>query len=228
MSSTDATVGARHTSSHVRTTSPTTAAGTGLVAWSAASAAALALLAAMFAQLARGGGADPWGPMNDVAGAVTYLLLAVLVPALSLPTARTRPSRALVVAMVAGCLAGAAAGLLLVARVLDFPTSTAISMSVVTLHAAWLVWLNRSWLGAPWMARGVARFGIVAGAGYFAGLLVAGASFLLGGASTTNVPLLVGTAIGAAAWAGWPVWGFLAGRHLARTGTSPSPRKGTP
>lgn len=230
MATTHTTVSAQHTGDAGAATrrQPSRAAGTGLVVWSAASVVALVLLAAMFAQIAQGGGADPWGPMNDVTGAITYLMLAVLVPALSLPTARTRRSRALLWSMVAGCIAAAAAGLLLVTRVLDFATSTTISMVVVTLHAAWLIWLNRSWLAAPWMPHRIARLGLVAGSAYFAGLAVAGVSFLLGGASTSNVPLFVGTAVGAAAWVGWPVWGLLAGRHLAGRATNPPPQKGKP
>lgn len=95
-----------------------------------------AFLAVMFISLARGGSASPWGPINDLLGAAGNVLLAVLVPRLSRRAARTRRSRTFVRVVATASVAAAASGVLLVARVLPFEPSTAISIVTIVLQSA--------------------------------------------------------------------------------------------
>lgn len=183
-----------------------------------------AFLIIMFVSLARGGSAAPWGPINDLLSAAGNVLLAVLVPRLSRRAARTRGQRGFVTLITGACLVAAASGVLLVARVLPFEPSTAISIGAIALQMAWMAWLNTSWSRDPGMPRSVWMTGAAVGYGLIAGLALTGTSFLLPGGSIAAKALLYpGLAIGGAVWLAWPLWFVLLGRHLHRaigTGTS--------
>ena len=174
-----------------------------------------AFLIIMFVSLARGGSAAPWGPINDLLGAAGNVLLAVLVPRISRRAARTRRERGFVRLVTGASVVAAASGVLLVAQVLPFEPSTAISIVAITLQMAWMAWLNRTWSRDPGMPRSIWVTGAAVGYGLIAGLALAGASFLLPGGSTAAKALLFpGLAIGGAVWLAWPVWFVLLGRHL--------------
>lgn len=175
-------------------------------------------LIVMFVSLSQGGSAAPWGPINDALSAGGNVILAVLVPYLSRNAASTQGGRAFVRLVVAACLAAATAGLLLVAGVLPFEPSTAISMVAIVMQCAWMIWLNRAWLRDHRMPRRLARFGVAFGLGLLAGLALTGASLLLPwGSVAANVLLVPGLVLGAGMWIIWPLWFVMLGRHLSRT-----------
>jgi len=176
-----------------------------------------AFLIIMFVSLSQGGSASPWGPINDVLGAVGNVILAVLVPHLSRGAARTARSRGFVRLVTAGCLAASASGLLLVAGVLPFEASTVISMVVIVLQCLWMIWLNRAWSRGRRVPRPIARFGTAFGVGLLAGIGLVGASMLLPwGSAAANALLIPGVALGGVMWVLWPAWFILLGRHLSR------------
>lgn len=176
-------------------------------------------LIVMFVSMSQGASAAPWGPINDALSAAGNVVLAFLVPLLSSRAARTARSRAFVRVISAACLAAAASGALLVARVLPFEPSTAISMVVIVLQCGWMLWLNRAWARDPGMPRHIARFGSAFGAGLLGGMGLAGASLLLPwGSLAANALLIPGAVVGGAMWILWPLWFIALGRHLRRTG----------
>lgn len=195
-----------------------------LVALGVVMLASGAFLIVMFVSLARGGSAAPWGPINDLLSAAGNVLLAILVPRISRGAARTARERGFVRLIAGTCLVAAASGVLLVAQVLPFEPSTAISMVAITLQAAWMAWLNTAWSRDPRMPRVVSRTGAAVAYGLIAGLALTGTSFLLPGGSIAAKALLYpGLAIGGAVWLAWPLWFVLLGRHLHRaTGTGTS------
>jgi len=177
-----------------------------------------AFLIVMFVSLSQGGSAAPWGPINDALSAGGNVILAALVPYLSRGAARTRGSRAFVRVVGAATLAAAASGLLLVAGVLPFEPSTAISMVTIVLQCAWMIWLNLAWLREGRIPRRISRFGMAFGVGLLAGIALVGGSLLLPwGSWAANALLIPGVVLGAGMWIVWPLWFVLLGRHLSRT-----------
>jgi len=189
--------------------------GTRLVVLGVVMLASGAFLIIMFVSLARGGSASPWGPINDLLGAASNVLLAILVPRLSRRAARTARSRGFVRTVVGASLVAAASGVLLVARVLPFEPSTAISIVAIVLQSAWMAWLNTAWSRDPRLPKAIWRTGAAVGYGLLAGLALTGASFLLPwGSVAANALLIPGVAIGGVIWLLWPLWFVLLGRHL--------------
>lgn len=179
--------------------------------------AAGAFLVVMFVSLARGGSAAPWGPINDVLGAIGNVLLAVLVPYLSRNAARSGWARGLVRTVVAGSLVAAASGLALVVELLPFEPSTAISIAVLVAQCAWMIWLSRRWMRDPGVPRTISRLGLILGITLLADLALVGASLLLPfGSPAANSLLIPGVALGGLAWLAWPLWYLRIGLHLRR------------
>lgn len=190
---------------------------TRLVVLGVVTLAAGAFLIVMFASLARGGSASPWGPINDLLGAAGNVLLAVLLPRLSRGAARTGRARGFVGVVTAASLVAAASGVLLVARVLPFEPSTAISMVAIVLQASWMAWLNTAWRRDPRLPRTIWLTGASVGYGLLAGLGLVGASFLFPWGSAPSYALLIpGVALGGAIWLAWPIWYLRLGRRLRR------------
>ena len=186
-----------------------------LVALGVVMLASGAFLIVMFVSLARGGSAAPWGPINDLLSAAGNVLLAILVPRISRGAARTARERGFVRLITGTCLVAAASGVLLVARVLPFEPSTAISMVAITLQAGWMAWLNTAWSRDPRMPRVIWKTGAAVGYGLAAGLALTGASFLFPwGSPPAKAFLIPGLAIGGVLWLTWPLWFVLLGRHL--------------
>lgn len=176
--------------------------------------AAIATLGLMFAIEVPKGGPYPFGTTNDVLGAVHNALLLPVVAELSaeLPPGPVR--QVLAPAALASCAVGSASSALLVARVLPFAPSTALSIAAITVQSAWLLavsgHLRSQPAGRP--AGDVAR-GI--GAGALAGGAVAAIGALLPrGSHARRVLLVAGGVPGAVAWLAWPVWLHLAARYL--------------
>jgi hypothetical protein len=183
-----------------------------------------AFLLIMFISLATGGSAAPWGPINDLLSAAGNVLLAALLPRLSRAAARTGRARGFVRVVVGASLVAAASSVLMVAGVLPFEPSTAISIVAIVLQSAWMAWLNTAWSRDPRMPRRVARMGAAVGYGLLAGLGLVGASLLLPwGSAAANALLIPGVALGGVIWLVWPLWFVLVGRHLLRAaGANPT------
>lgn len=175
-------------------------------------------LAAMFASLALGHGASPWGPINDALGAAGNVVLAAAIPMLSRRAIRRRWERALVRSTAGVSVAAALSGTLLVAQLLAFEPSTAISMVAIVLQMMWLLWLNRRYATDPEVPVSVHRFGLVVAVTLLSGLALVGASFAFPWGSPAAYALLIpGVVGGGVAWLGWPAWYVLLGRYVARS-----------
>ena len=181
-----------------------------------------AFLAVMFASMAAGGSASPWGPINDILSAFGNIILAFLVPHLSRRVARSARARGFVRAIVTASLVAAASGFLLVAGVLPFEPSTVISMVVIVAQCVWMIWLNRHWLRNPALPRVSPLSGLGFGGVLLGAFALAGASFLLpSGSLPANLLLYPGVALGGLAWLLWPTWYLLVGQHLRRAEPRP-------
>ncbi len=175
-------------------------------------------LIVMFVSLAQGGSAAPWGPINDVLAAVGNILLTLVVPRISRNAARSALARGFVRTTAVASLVSAVSSLLLVAGVLAFEPSTAISMVAIVLQCAWMIWLSRTWVRDPQVPTSIWRLGLTTGLALLAGMVLVGASLLLPfGLTAANLLLIPGVACGGVAWLAWPVWYVLLGRHLRRT-----------
>lgn len=205
------------------------------IALGVAAFASGAFLIAMYVSLATGGSASPWGPINDVLMALVNLGLVGLVPWLGLPLARSGVERGFVWAVAGVGLVAALGGLAMVAGLLAFEVSTAISVGCILLQVLWMYWVNRRLAAEGRAPRVVSRFGLAFAVALLVGFVLVGASFGLGallGAAlpwehpVALVPLVVGAGLGGIAWLVWPAWYLLLGRHLlrsARAATGPAP-----
>ncbi|WP_026927872.1 hypothetical protein [Granulicoccus phenolivorans] len=173
-------------------------------------------LVAMYASLAAGGSADPWGPINDALGAVGNVLLAAAIPMLSRRAARRRWERLLVYGTTVVSLVAAVSGALLVVGALAFEPSTAFTVAAIVVQAGWLWWLNRRYATDPAVPRSVHRFGRIVAVTLLAGMVLVGASFAFPWGSPVAYALLIpGVVGGGIAWLGWPAWYLLLGRYLS-------------
>lgn len=211
--------------------SPAPAASAGWARWSVGLGVLLfvsgAFLVVMYVSLALGGGAAPWGPINDALAAGGNVILAALVPYLSNAAARTPTARWFVRTVVAASLAASAAGLLLVTRLLSFETSTTVSILGIVVQCLWLIWLNRVWARHDAMPLRITRFGWAIGAGLLTGMaLVAGSLLLPWGSAVANVLLFPGVVLGGVLWLAWPLYFILLGRHLNPGGRRLQSRRG--
>ena len=106
----------------------------------------------------------------------------------------------------------------LVFKQLDFSVSTGISMGAMAVQAGWFLLAHRALLKTGGYPRRLTRLGKLIGGALLVGLAFAELAFAeqapgwirwgIGGA---------GFALGATAWAVWPYWYYLAGRHLSQT-----------
>lgn len=171
----------------------------------------------MFISLGLGRSAAPWGPINDVLGALANLMLAALIPELSRRAVELPWERSGVWLLSGGSVVAAAAGFLLVAGKMGFSQSTAVSMVVIVLQVVWMLWLNRRFLRDPAVPILVSRFGITFAVLMLAGLLLVGLSFAAGsGTPMAKALQAAGGVLGGGAWLSWPAWFILIGRHMKK------------
>jgi len=182
--------------------------------------AAIATLGLMFAIEVPKVGPFIFGTTNDALGAVHNVLLAPVVAEISgeLPPGQAR--QVLAPLALASCVVGAASSALLVARVLPFRPSTALSMAANGVQAAWLLGVSGHLRSRPTGRRAgdVAR---AIGIGTLAGGAVAAVGALLPRESSARRAVLVAGAVpGSVAWLAWPLWLHFAARYLH----APDPR----
>lgn len=180
---------------------------------------AIVTLAIMFAVEVPTDGPYRFGTANDALGAVHHALLAPVVVALAreLPPGPARD--VLTPVAVASCAVGAASSALLVAGVLPFRASTALSLVAMAGQGAWALAAGNR-LRTQESSRALGELGRAIGAGTAAGAALAGVGALLPQGRARRALLVSGGVPAAAAWLAWPVWLHLAARHLRRTATT--------
>lgn len=176
---------------------------------------AIVTLAIMFAVEVPRGGPYRFGTANDALGAAHHALLAPVVVALAreLPPGPARD--VLTPVALASCAVGAASSALLVARVLPFRASTALSLVAMAGQGAW-VWAAGGHLRSRESSRALGELGRAIGAGTAVGAALAGLGALLPHGRARRLVLVTAGVPAAAAWLAWPVWLHLAARHLRR------------
>ncbi|MFD1504261.1 hypothetical protein FE374_04240 [Georgenia yuyongxinii] len=168
-----------------------------------------------------------FGATNDVLGAAFNLLVIPVYAELGseLPPGRTRD--VLLPAAIGAGAVGAASGTLLVARVLPFAPSTALSTAAIAVQAVWMLVSNDRLLRRPDFPRRLGRLGRVIGAAQLLGGAVVGAGLALPrGSLGRRAAFVVGGLPGVAAWALWPAWFYLAARYLDQPAPAEVPAGG--
>ncbi len=181
----------------------------------------VATLGAMYAIEVPRNGPYIFGTINDATGGAFSLVIIPVILQVHRRLARTPGSEAAKWLVVTACAAGSASSFLLVFKQLDFGVSTGISVGAMVVQAAWFLLAHRALLKTGGYPRGLARLGRFIGGALLVGLPLAGIAFAeqapgwirwgVGGA---------GLALGATAWAAWPYWYFLAGRHLSHAAST--------
>ncbi len=173
-------------------------------------------LALMYAIEVPKGGPYVFGAINDITGGLYSLGTIPLLLQLGRTGAPSEGWRRLTQgAAVAGGVS-AASSFLLVAKVLPFAPSTAISVLAMCVQAVWLLGFGRRNRGSARFPSGVLTLARAIGTGTLVGLPIAGVGMLLPRKSVPRMVVLsVGIAVGAAAWVSVPAFWFAVARHLS-------------
>ena len=178
-------------------------------------AVGVASLGAMFAVEVPRNGPYVFGTINDATGALFNLAAIPVILQVHRWLPRTVASEAGKWVVTASCAAGSANSFLLIAKQLDFKSSTVISVAAMTVQAGWFLLAHRALLASGAYPRDLARLGQAIGGSLLVALPVAGLT------AVEQLPRWVrygvggaGVAVGAAAWVAWPYWYLLAGRQL--------------
>ncbi|MET1043255.1 MAG: hypothetical protein ABWX59_03910 [Microbacteriaceae bacterium] len=156
-----------------------------------------------------------FGTTNDVLGGLSFLLLAVLIIHLTRPIADSLATQVWLWIVVAVILISALSSFLLVAELVSFEESTAITIVGFLAQAGWLVWVCRAYREASAMPEGTTRLGELVGAGYVVALGLIGLAALLPPMSVPQLVLAVpGLLVFGLAWLATPVWYILLARYL--------------
>lgn len=192
------------------------------MSWVAFATAAVTLTAggfliAMFLFEAPYDGPYTFGRANDVLSALGNLMIAVLVLHVSRPAEGSVGPRAFVRIVVAASVIAAVSSILLLVGLLPFAASTVISISVILLQAAWMLWVNTRLYELGVFSRLLSRCGQLVGGGLWVGLLLVGISALLGWLTIPQVLVLgLGVFIAGGVWLAWPIWFVMLGVRLRR------------
>lgn len=172
-------------------------------------------LAAMFAVEVPKGGPFIFGTTNDVLGVASNVLFLPVFAHLGseLPAGPTRD--VLLPATLGATAVGALSGALLVARVLPFAPSTAISMAAAEAQALWMLVAHDRLLKLPGFPRPLGRLGRAIGAAMLSGGAVAAVGLAFpAGSAARRMAFIAGALPGVAGWIAWPAWLHLAARYL--------------
>lgn len=162
-----------------------------------------------------------FGALSDITGAAWNLLLVPLVIGIGSGVLPAAAGRWILVATAAASGVAAVGPALLVAGVLPFEVSTAISVAALMVQAGWLVAVGAGLRRCPgWQMLG--RGGRVIGIGTWAGAILFAASLPFGWGSPAQVVVMVAGLIpGLLAWMFWPVWVFLLAHRMSAPSLSP-------
>ncbi len=171
-------------------------------------------LALMYAIEVPRGGPYVFGAINDILGGLYNLGVVPLIGHLGEPGGGGSGWRLLTRATAITSVLSGASSFLLVAKVLPFVPSTAVSIAGIYLQSAWLLGLGIRRRG-PLRAGSPLRFARVVGSSGLIGLPVLAAGFLFPKKSAGRIAAFsAGGAIGGGAWAALPVFWFLVARAL--------------
>ncbi|MBT2515307.1 hypothetical protein [Arthrobacter sp. ISL-30] len=181
----------------------------------ATGAVGVVTLGAMFAVEVPRGGPFVFGTITDATGAVFNVLVIPVILQVQRrvpPAPWTDPIKWIT---VSACAAGAASSALLVFKVLDFNSSTSISIASISLQALWFFLVHGRLRKVEGYPRKLSRLGRFIGGALLVGLPIAGAGYAAQSPDWLKTAVMgIGIALGAASWLAWPYWYFLAGRHL--------------
>lgn len=164
-----------------------------------------------------------FGTAHRILAALGSVLLAVLVLGVSRYVERSGGARLFVRVTVAACLIGGVALILGIPALIDFWTSSLVSVGVLIVQAFWMLWVSRRLLDVGVITRPVSLSGRIVGGGLLLGMILAGASVLL--PSLTIVQLIVlglGVFIAGGVWLAWPVWFVMLGLQLRKAAVGAS------
>lgn len=187
---------------------------------SAIGVAGVLTLILMYAIEVPRGGPYVFGGINDVTGGLYSIAVIPLLLHLAREGAPTARWLGFTRAAVVSSALSSASSFLLVAKVLPFVPSTAISTLGIVVQAGWMLGFGLRARGSRRYPTGVLRLARLVGIGTFVGLPIAGLAFALPRESVARIATLsLGIGIGGGAWAAIPALWFLVGRALTRHAT---------
>lgn len=141
-----------------------------------------------------------FGSSSDLAGGIYNLLVVSLILHFGRSAAISGTGRLGLWLVVVASITGAISAFLLVLKTLPLGISTAISVTVVLIQGAWLLWVCSRYLAISDVPRSLSRLGE-----------------------------LIGAIAASSAWIAWPFWYFRLGRYRrARRSRGTRPRSGCP
>lgn len=169
-----------------------------------------------------------FGPLSDIGSGLFALLAIPVIMQLHRRLPRSQWAKTALVAFVFLSVAGAAGSFLLVAKVLDFATATALAMLALCAQAVWLVGAHSMLLNDGAYPRKLARRGRLVGMAFLIGVAAVAAGFLVPAGWVQWAVFGTGGLIGLAGWLGMPFWFFMAGRRLIGSGVTSAPPAAEP
>ena len=192
----------------------------------AAGARGAVTLGAMYAVEVPRGGPYVFGTINDATGAAFNVLAIPVILQVHRRAPRAVWTEPMTWLTVSACAAGAASSALLVLRLLDFNTSTAVSVASITLQGAWFLAIHARLRRVEDYPRSLSGLGRAIGGGMLFGFALAAAGFSVERPAWLRTALMAaGAAAAGAAWLAWPYWYYRAGQYLGgrlRSGTVPA------
>jgi hypothetical protein len=160
------------------------------------------------------GGRWAWtGPGNDIAVAVQFATFVPVAWALRGLLPATGAVRAGTIAAVTAMVAAALLHALLVAGVIPFETQLPFVMVAFVVVFGWLLGASLAAHRSRALPRPLTRVGLLLGAGFTVGMLLAGAGLLLPGPAG-QVVLWLGLGVGCVAWLALPAFPLLLARSV--------------
>jgi hypothetical protein len=152
-----------------------------------------------------------------IAWVMVVQFLTLIPVALALPRwlPPTRSVRVATTAAVGAMLAVVMLQLLLVTGVLEFDVQVVLVMAMFLVVSTWVFTVSSSGRRHGTLPRSVTRFGLLLGASYPLGLLIASAGLLFPAGSTAQLAFVVpGLVIAAPGWLAFPVWPLILARRV--------------
>jgi len=155
------------------------------------------------------------GSANDVVIIVQFLTFIPVALALRGWLPSTRSVRLSTAAAVGAMVATAVLQLLLVAGVLEFDVQVLLIVATFLVVYTWVVTASSTGHRHGTLPRSVTRFGLLLGASYPVGLIIAAAGLLFPSGSAAQLAFVVpGAAVVAVGWLALPVWPLLLARRV--------------
>ncbi|HEX6757836.1 MAG TPA: hypothetical protein VF086_05395 [Propionibacteriaceae bacterium] len=169
------------------------------------------------------------GTANDWVIVVQFLTFIPVALALRGWLPPTRSVRLATAAAVGAMLAVAILQLLLVAGVLEFDVQVLLVVATFLVVYTWVLTASSAGHRHGTLPRSVTRFGLLLGASYPVGMVIAAAGLLFPWGSAVQLAFVVpGVAVGSFGWLALPVWPlFLARRVFSKLSSHISNEEGT-